>query len=315
MLRMTNILPEWLTAMLVENRVTTDGLILKDRLLEKKKRRDFELEWEEHREKKMTRTWGFEAQKRLEQLFLETDSSPDEISQLTILDAGCGNGLLTGAIASLGAKVIGVDIIDNLELITKERRKPDTLFFLHADIQNLPFKESSFDLIISNGVLHHTPDTKNSFLQLAKLVKPGGKFYVWLYRKPFKLKNRLLLFGFDIVRNIVSHLPKQLQKPIVSSIAKSIFLVRRFRKRKDQLKGYNDLLIDLYDSLTPRYRHYHTPIELAGWFREACFSAPVLSHWDNSFGFGMYAHKTEGWIKTPGENYDKDHPDFTRHLS
>lgn len=308
-------LPQWLTAIIIKDRIkVTENLLLEDCLLPQTSKRDFEVEWEEHKNNKVTNTWGFKASERLEQLFIETEITPEELRHKTILDAGCGNGLLTEAIADQGSKIIGVDLINNLEFITKDRNKTDNLFFLHADIQNLPFKERAFDLIISNGVLHHTFNTKNSFLKLSKFVKPGGKLYVWLYRKPFTLKNKIFLTIFDAIRKIVSALPKNVQKTTVHGITKVFYVALRIKKGKKFSRNYHDLLIDLYDSFTPRFRHYHHPIEVAGWFYEAGFASPVLSHWDNSFGFGMCATKIEHQFTPPGENYGKKNVNKRLHL-
>lgn len=307
-------LPGWLTSIIIEDRIkVSEDLFLQDTNLPEKKSRDFEAEWEEHRNHQMTKTWGFEANQRLEQLYLETNTSAEELSNLIVLDAGCGNGLLTKAISGAGARVVGVDIINNLEPVTKTEDRRDNLYFLHADIQDLPLKGNSFDLIISNGVLHHTADTKDSFLKLAQMVKPRGKLYVWLYRKPFKFKKKFFFFISDAGRKMISPMPTQLQKPVINAIASAIYFIDSFKK--EGRRNYTDLLIDVYDSLTPRYRHYHNPIEVAGWFYEAGFSSPHLNHWDNSFGFGMCAEKLEYKIKPAGENYGKESRDPELHLS
>ena len=44
-----------------------------------------------------------------------------------------------------------------------------------------PFKDSTFDFIWSDGVLHHTPNTFSAFSSVEKLLKKGGKFYAWFY--------------------------------------------------------------------------------------------------------------------------------------
>jgi SAM-dependent methyltransferase len=302
---MHNHLPGWLGKVLIQERIkVVHDSFLEDTALHKETAHDFELEWQEHGLKKMSKTWGFDAQQRVEQLLIETETSLSDLGKLVVLDAGCGNGLLTEAIAAHGAKVLGIDLINNLLQLTGERKKSENLYYLHADIHHLPLAEASFDLIVSNGVLHHTPDTKRAFLLLAKHVKPGGKLYIWLYRKPFRLKNKLFLWVSDCLRRVISRAPKALQKPLVEGLTGFFYTFSRFRKGRNSSKSYNELLIDVYDSYTPKHRHYHNPIEVAGWFHEASFSAPVLSHWDNSFGFGMYAVKKGEQQRPAGENFN-----------
>lgn len=312
---MMNHLPGWLNEILDIDKIR----ILHNSFLEDKHLQcltnDFELEWQEHSSLNMIKTWGFNANQRLEQLLIETETDLEELSNLKVLDAGCGNGILTETIAGTGAKVIGLDVINNLFEITKERKSAGNLFFLHADINNLPIKESSFDLVISNGVLHHTPDTKKAFLHLAKRVKTEGKLYVWLYRKPFKLKNRIFLLGSDFLRSGISRLPKNIQKLVVKGFTGLFYNLSKLRKGRNSLKTYDDILIDMYDSFTPKYRYYHNPIEVAGWFHEASFSAPILTHWDNSFGFGMYAVKRTSKLNPAGENFGSSNFNNNIHLS
>jgi 2-polyprenyl-3-methyl-5-hydroxy-6-metoxy-1,4-benzoquinol methylase len=303
---MHNQLPNWLSEILkAENVILRDTSFLEDVRFNKDKSKDFELEWQEHVSHKMIKTWGFDASQRVKQTLIETETSLNELEKLTVLDAGCGNGILTEALSRHGAKVLGVDLIKNLPDVIKNLNKSENLFFLRADINDLPIKEASFDLIISNGVLHHTPNTKEAFLNLSKLVKTEGKFYVWLYRKPFQFKNKLFLSIADFLRKIISRLPKNLQKPVVKGFTIFFYKLSRIRKGRNTSKSYEDLLIDMYDSFTPKYRNYHNPIEVANWFHEASFSSPVLTHWNNSFGFGMYAIKKSHITQAAGENFDE----------
>ena len=53
-----------------------------------------------------------------------------------------------------------------------------------ADINNLPYRDESFDVIVSNGVFHHTPNTKTSLKNSLKKLKVGGFciFYIYIRR-------------------------------------------------------------------------------------------------------------------------------------
>ncbi len=54
---------------------------------------------------------------------------------------------------------------------------------VRADLLDLPLAERAFDLAFSIGVLHHSPDPRRAFAQVAARVKPGGRLAVWLYRR------------------------------------------------------------------------------------------------------------------------------------
>ena len=104
--------------------------------------------------------------------------------EMKILDAGCGIGRLSYAMAELGAEVISMDYNDIAVKIAQEYLKDNPrVSVIQGDILNPPLKPNSFDLILSWGVLHHTGDSKVAFDQLVPLVKNEGIFFVMLYEK------------------------------------------------------------------------------------------------------------------------------------
>ena len=103
------------------------------------------------------------------------------------LDSGCGGGRYTVALAELGAaKVTGIDYgRDNIK-DAKRRSKSagiEKVNFRHADVLNIPYADNSFDFAFSNGVLHHTTDPMRGIQELVRVLKPGGKIWIFLYGK------------------------------------------------------------------------------------------------------------------------------------
>lgn len=47
-----------------------------------------------------------------------------------------------------------------------------------ADVQDLPFRDASFDVVVANYVLHHVPDTRRAVAEMARVVRPGGTVVV-----------------------------------------------------------------------------------------------------------------------------------------
>ncbi|MHA1597177.1 MAG: class I SAM-dependent methyltransferase [Alphaproteobacteria bacterium] len=54
---------------------------------------------------------------------------------------------------------------------------------LQSDGENLPFADDTFDIVYSNGVLHHTPDTRAAIDEVWRVLKPGGQAVIMLYCK------------------------------------------------------------------------------------------------------------------------------------
>lgn len=100
-----------------------------------------------------------------------------------VLDAGCGGGRYSVAWRAFGASlVIGLDfswqgIYNARERIRKARF--DGLEFIQGDVLDLPFKDETFDVVFSNGVLHHTTDWRRGVKELLRVLKPKG--FGWLY--------------------------------------------------------------------------------------------------------------------------------------
>jgi SAM-dependent methyltransferase/uncharacterized protein YbaR (Trm112 family) len=258
----------------------------------------FSSEWEAHQTLEMETTWGFTVQSRYEQFLLEIETTEQEIQNKVLLDAGCGNGMLTEFLSLKGLVSYGIDFSDSI-FAAEAKRKSDQVCFLRGDLQQPPFPDHFFDIIVSNGVIHHTPDTEYTFQKLASTVRQDGKFFIWLYERKGSMLWRIKRRIYDWLRLIISRLPSTIQKMIVSLFTKIIFFIYKVRGRK---LDYHTLHVDMFDSLTPRWRHYHTPEEVSRWYFESGFGAVRLTHWDNRYGFGVYASRTPV-TKPPGEKY------------
>ncbi len=92
----------------------------------------------------------------------------------TVLDLGCGGMTLGGELAKRPSfNVIGIDIVVELLRRVSKNRTPD-IPLTGGDIEYLPFKENSFDLIVHNQVLHHFFDRSIVLNEVYRVLKPGG---------------------------------------------------------------------------------------------------------------------------------------------
>ncbi|MFN8006076.1 MAG: class I SAM-dependent methyltransferase [Terriglobia bacterium] len=100
-----------------------------------------------------------------------------------VLELGCGAGYDALAFCRNQADYTGIDLTP--ENIQRTRTHLE-YFGYHPDIQegdaeHLSFASSSFDVVYSNGVLHHTPHIEKSFAEAYRVLTPGGRFWVILY--------------------------------------------------------------------------------------------------------------------------------------
>jgi len=107
-----------------------------------------------------------------------------------VLDVGCGPGWLVRNFARGGARIVGVDLTDKAVRLTGESLR---IYGLRAelgvaDAEKLPFRDESFDFATSNGVLHHTPDTRRGFAEILRVLKPGGRAMISVYYRHILLR-------------------------------------------------------------------------------------------------------------------------------
>ena len=102
----------------------------------------------------------------------------------TVLDIGSGCGFdcfIAAKMVGPTGKVIGVDMTD--AMLEKSRETADALGLAQLEFkkgfaEELPVPDSSVDVIISNGVLNLTPDKYASFVEVYRVLKPGGRLYL-----------------------------------------------------------------------------------------------------------------------------------------
>lgn len=105
---------------------------------------------------------------------------------IRILDCGCGTGQLTNFLSIAQRHVFGVDMcLNSLKLAQgfKVKNGLNRAHFLQMNIFSPIFKPESFDMVISNGVLHHTGDPFLAFKTISALVKPRGYILIGLYHR------------------------------------------------------------------------------------------------------------------------------------
>jgi 2-polyprenyl-3-methyl-5-hydroxy-6-metoxy-1,4-benzoquinol methylase len=204
----------------------------------------------------------------------------------TILDAGCGSGRWTYAMASLGARVVAADLTEAGTKVTQQATAGfENVAVLQANVFNLPFKPESFDMVVSWGVLHHTPSSKAAFDRLAPLVKRGGILYVMVYEK----HNPLKFFLTDLIRRVLRRLPEDrryracrwliIRNRLLHSLLANRIICALEPSSRDPLE-ISTLQLGLYDAYAPMFNHLHSRREVEAWFREhgfdqICLTRPV----------------------------------------
>ena len=126
----------------------------------------------------------------------------DKFRGARLLEIGCGMGTDLLQFARGGACCTGIDLTPRSIEITRHRFRlydADGAFMI-SDGEHLPFRDESFDVVYSNGVLHHTPDTAGAIREVHRVLRPGGTAKVMLYHR-----NSLNYWGDIVLRRGVLH--------------------------------------------------------------------------------------------------------------
>ena len=103
-----------------------------------------------------------------------------------VLEIGCGMGTHAALLAKAGARLTAIDLTERAIEATRRRFE---LFHLsgrieRADAENLSFANSSFDLVWSWGVIHHSSRFEACLGEIARVLRPGGRLLLMVYYRP-----------------------------------------------------------------------------------------------------------------------------------
>src|SRR5580700_9615205 len=102
-----------------------------------------------------------------------------EVRGMSLLDLACGNGYLARRFARQGARVVGVDASAPIVALAegRERREPLGVVYHVSDAGAMPMLAAgSFDVVYSNMALMDMPDIVGPFREVARLLRPRGRF-------------------------------------------------------------------------------------------------------------------------------------------
>lgn len=192
-----------------------------------------------------------------------------------VLDVGCGAGRFTEVAGKYGAEVMAIDLSFSVNAAFENLGSRRNIHIIQADIFSLPFKEESFDYIFSIGVLDHTPNTREAFNQLPRLLKKGGEIAIWIYSDEGiyrKLHNRISNF----YRVFTTRMPKSLLY-YLCHISIPLYHLNRVRILGALLNLIVPIschpnsewrVLDTFDWYSPKYQWKHTYNEVVRWFEE-----------------------------------------------
>ncbi|MBN1550589.1 class I SAM-dependent methyltransferase [bacterium] len=108
---------------------------------------------------------------------IETHAVRDHYTGGSILEAGCGSGLVLQKIRSFADGSFGIDLSNGMLKHAKNRK----CSVAQADILTLPFQDNAFDMVVSFKVLPHILSIGEAIMELCRITKPGGILILEFY--------------------------------------------------------------------------------------------------------------------------------------
>lgn len=124
----------------------------------------------------------------------------------TVLDIGCGAGLLANELARQEMKVVGLDASEQSLEIARRYDATASVDYRRGDANHLPFDDASFDVACAMDFLEHVEQPARIVAEAARVLRPGGLFFFHTFNRNFIA----WLFGIKGVEWFVKNTPRDL---------------------------------------------------------------------------------------------------------
>ena len=231
--------------------------------------RSFAFQWQWFRTVQMDSITG--ASKSDATLSATTGWRDDEYAGRRLLDAGVGAGRFAERAAAKGAEVFGIDVTTAIDATYRNIGGLDNVHLAQADVFALPFRDKTFDLVYSIGVLHHTPDPAAAFASVARALVPGGKLAIFVYAR-YGPSHRVS----DAIRLVTTRLPLRVTW-VLSAVAVPLYWMYRVPVVGRLLSAALPISmepmwrwrwLDTFDWYSPTHQSKHLYPEVFRWFTE-----------------------------------------------
>jgi demethylmenaquinone methyltransferase/2-methoxy-6-polyprenyl-1,4-benzoquinol methylase len=112
-----------------------------------------------------------------------------------VLDVATGTGLVAGLLVQRGALVTGLDQSEQMLAVARERLG-DRVALVHGDAERLPFGDGEFDALTFTYLLRYVDDPAATMVELARVVRPGGRVGMVEFGVPARSVTRALWRGY-----------------------------------------------------------------------------------------------------------------------
>lgn len=256
---------------------------------EKKTQRLYGNIWRSYVETKTNRSRrGYDAPATSHLELLRLASATELVQGQVGIDAGCGNGDSTIAMARRypGIRFVGIDLAPGVFHAASKAMDIPNVCFVQGNLMAPPLAKQAFDFVYSFGVLHHTRSPETAFRLLLDCLRPGGRITIFVYKDFSDLPvKKWLLIPVTLVRRLTSRLPAGILRKLAWIGAPLIFVFLTLPARFLRILGFQRFSRHIPYGIFPHITAIASSLEdRFGVPYEHRFSLRDLQNWANSAG-------------------------------
>ena len=205
----------------------------------------------------------------------------DNLQNKVMLEAGCGAGRFTEILLEKGTNLVSADLTSAVEANKENCPVTDRHLIIQADINDMPFSDGSFEIVLCIGVIQHTPNPDQTIENLYNLVKPGGTLIIdhYTYGKSYMFRlapfyrrflrkmppEKTIPYTQRLVNRYLPWHKRFANSKILSVLLNRISPVASYYRTIPDLNDQQQVewsLLDTHDSLTDYFKHFRSKPEL-----------------------------------------------------
>jgi SAM-dependent methyltransferase len=163
-----------------------------------------------------------------------------------VLECGCGTGQLSNFLGlTWGRTVFGTDLcINSLTLAHRFKQAHDVknVAFLQMNLFRPAFRPESFDVVVSNGVLHHTGDPRGGFRSILRCVRPGGFIIIGLYNTYGRLTTDARRLIFRLTGDRLTFLDPRLRRVALNVGRRRAWFMDQYKHPHESKHTFDEVL-------------------------------------------------------------------------
>lgn len=190
-----------------------------------------------------------------------------------VLDAGCGTGVCSLALAERSEEVIALDFsqgpLDTLSQLCRQAGLSNVRA-IRGSVLSLPLADASVDFVWCWGVIHHTSEPRQALAELVRVLRPEGNIILAVYLKTW------LTPLHEAARRVCLRTPSPLRRPFIQVVAFGVSMLERILRLRHARPDNVSIAAQVEDWYFVPEKHFFSIDEMHRLFRSHGLAFEVL---------------------------------------